>query len=355
MPLKTYPEDPDAWSETTSPLEGYWQTEFCSRCGVRLSTKRVEGDYSVESYLEEPRFSNVCKFSLYDGREFNATLQNSRLNFYLSIDSCFSDIGHAIVLFDKWGKAARWYFSCPNDAGFHEFSIPLGLGTGWSEDTGFDWRFLKSIRFVISGPGYGVQGSVWIDKIYFQYYELVRPELTIDSVPQGKAFTINGTSSLTPDTFGLDPNVEYTVSIDPINFDHWENDSKNPVRTISLAEGEKKTITAYYVEVPPPPPGKGTILCYAYLNAEQVSVDVTVDGMGPYATPFRIDVDPGNYTLVAAYRGKTQSQAVYVEEGEIKQVVFYFKKSLISWIPLAVVLTSCALLTFGLIYHVRKR
>ncbi|MBA7493691.1 hypothetical protein ES702_04253 [subsurface metagenome] len=92
------------------------------------------------------------------------------------------------------------------------------------------------------------------------YSKFVMSTLKIDSVPQGKTFTIEGVSGVTPSTYSLDPNTLYTVSVDPTNFKQWEDGSTNPTRIITLATGENKTITAYYDGAPPPPDGDWRIV-----------------------------------------------------------------------------------------------
>ncbi|MBA7489945.1 hypothetical protein ES702_00479 [subsurface metagenome] len=104
------------------------------------------------------------------------------------------------------------------------------------------------------------------------YSKLVRSTLTIDSTPQGKTFTIAGVSGVTPSTFGLDPTVPYAVSVDPTNFKEWEDESTDPTRTITLAIGEEKTITAYYEDAAPPPNGDGRIILILGATALAVAV-----------------------------------------------------------------------------------
>jgi len=89
---------------------------------------------------------------------------------------------------------------------------------------------------------------------------------------------------------------------------------------VTVTDSKEFTITA----TAPPPPGKGTLYCYAKADSEDVSASVEVVGVGTYDTPFSLDLDPGTYTLNGSYMGQEASKTVTVEEGEIKEVTFYF-------------------------------
>ena len=339
----TYPEDPDSWSESLTPLEGVWHVE--SGDELRLSTKSAVGSHSIENYVSTTGRARTW-FTLNTGKEFDGTKTSAEFHLKLALqDGSWEVVGDYsdgyIILYDIAGKKAQLRVKWgPVDNNFYDWSFPLGPGQGWSESEGFDWTAIKTIEVWVSSGKISTVGSVWIDQPYFSYYELVRPTLVIDSVPQGKHFTLDHVEGYTPSQpYGLDPDVDYSVYIDPVDFDHWEDGSTANPRTIRLVEGEEKTITAYYTTAPPPPPpGKGTLYCHAKADSEDVSASVEVVGVGTYTTPFSLDLDPGTYTLNASYMGQEASQTVTVEEGKIKEVTFYFTAPTVPWIPLAIAL-----------------
>jgi len=341
----TYPENPDAWCEQTlSPAEGTWQIVHPANAQLSLDAKAAIGNASVKLY--NPPGGNWVdfQFSLNDGKEFDGTKSSAMLNFFIALQSGSWDAVFDVYLYDAAGiLASRKNISVAVDGGFHHFALPLGTGQGWAESSGFDWRFLKKIMFrcLVAYPW--PEGSVWIDEFHFSYYELVRPTLAIDSVPQGKSYTLDGVSGVTPSPpYGLDPGVDYKVYIDPVDFDRWEDGSTANPRTIRLAEGENKVITAYYTTAPPPPPpGKGTLYCRAFANSDEVAASVEVAGVGTYTTPFSLDLDPAIYTLKASYKEQTpQQKSATVTEGKTTEVHFSFAKPAppaIDWMPLIVV------------------
>jgi len=324
----TYPENPDDWcEETLTPPEGTWQIIHPANAQLSLDAKAAVGNASVKLY--NPPGGNWVdfQFSLNDGKEFDGTKSAATLNFFISLQaSCWTTV-FDVYLYDAAGRlASRKNISKGTNGSFHRFALPLGIGQGWAESSGFDWRFLKKIMFrcLVAYPW--PEGNVWIDEFHFSYYELVRPTLAIDSVPQGKSYTLDGVSGATPSPpYGLDPGVDYSVYMDPVYFDHWEDGSTSNPRTIRLAEGENKVITAYYISAPPP--GKGTLYCRAFANSDEVAASVEVVGIGTYTTPFSLDLDPATYTLKGSYKSQTKQISATIYEGQITEVDFPFLKT----------------------------
>jgi hypothetical protein len=267
---------------------------------------------------------------------YDGTRNQSKLNAWIFIESGSFRNELEITLDDAYGKyVVKDLIGVPLGQ-FFQISLAIGPGTGWSGAADFDWSAIQVIGIRFSGPA---AGSVYIDELHFSYYEVIRPTLVIDSVPQGKSYALDGVSGATPSPpYGLDPDTDYSVYIDPVDFEHWEDGSTANPRTIRLAEAENKVITAYYTTgPPPPPPGKGTLYCRAFANSDVVVASVEVVGVGTYTTPFFIDLDPATYTLKASYQSQIQQQSATVVEGQIKQVNFKFAKPAppgIDWTPL---------------------
>jgi hypothetical protein len=253
---KTYPENPDAWCENSlTPPEGVWTFTRPERQKIELTSDSViVGSRSVRTSVEECADWWFCEpvFLLHDGKEFNALTESPRLRFYIKANQGSDGWGAGhdqhVELYDIAGKKA--YREIATKVGvFEYFDLPLGPGAGWTEDAGFNWRFVKAIAF----PRWGyLYKYLWIDSLHFAYYEVVAAKLTILSQPSGKNFKIDTVFLTTPQTLSVTPNVDYEVSMEPTNFDHWENGDTKPVRTFRLAEGQEYTATAYYKEGPPP-------------------------------------------------------------------------------------------------------
>lgn len=257
---KTYPENPDAWCETLTPIEGAWSVES----GIlRLSSFRAVGNYSIENDLTTPQYRGRIWFALFNGKEFDGLKTYAKLHFKLALENEEWEIvgdwsDGVVILYDFVGKTARRQFSQLVDSNFYDWTFNLGPGMGWDEEAGFNWRLIKAVELWLitttKAGGRRGEGSIWVDKLHFSYYEVVPAKLTILSVPSGKNFKIDTAFMTTPQTLSITPNMTYEVSMEPTNFDHWENGDRSPVRTFTLAEGQEYTATAYYKEVPPPPP-----------------------------------------------------------------------------------------------------
>jgi len=264
--IETYPEDPESWSECISCVEGQWLPwTGCDDPTLDMINK-VSGDYSIRNSPEDrPEYCYYSGliFELFSGKEFDASLnKNATINFWHLLEPEYMSGFCGIVLQDTEGnRVTRDFGTSP---GTWE-SKSWGVGPDvpdWEESpfntAPFDWSRIKRVMVWCGETGktdiWGVPkgGLFWIDRIYFTY-QLVMPVLRINSTPTGKHYTINDVSGYTPARYTLDPDVSYTVCMDPEGFLRWEDGTTDPCRTISLKEGEEKTITAYYVEAPLPP------------------------------------------------------------------------------------------------------
>lgn len=253
LAIKTYPADPDVWSETLNPHEGAWVSDSSL---LSLSDYRQVGNFSI--YAEREYVPIKAMFRLHDGREFDGTRQNATLEMRVASKGVLLPSPGYIIIYDASGRKAwkrpYWNF----DQLFHKYIWYLSSASDWIMDEGFDWRFIKSFELTIDG-------LVWIDEPYFSFYELELARLTILSQINGEIledvrFRINGIYYRTPQyNLGLMPAVDYTIGIDSTNFKQWENGDPSPIRTINLGEAEELTITAFYTEAPPPPPPPPTL------------------------------------------------------------------------------------------------
>ena len=244
---KTFPEDPESWSESLAPPEGRW---FTAMGNVYLdSINKVSGMYSIRAATEQYFYYVRAGFRLYTPIDCTKL---KTFHFFHAVDpeKCdgicwfsFLDVNDNMATIDFGTAPGIW------ETKHFDVSPTSPL---WSRVApGFDFTKVKTIH--ISANLRNHTGNEWVDRPYFTY-EVVRPILTITSKPTGKHYTINGVSGYTPARYMLEPNVSYRVCIDPQGFLQWEDGTTDPCRTISLGEGEEKTVTAYYVGVPPPFP-----------------------------------------------------------------------------------------------------
>jgi hypothetical protein len=77
----------------------------------------------------------------------------------------------------------------------------------------------------------------------------------------------------------------------------------------------------YVMEIP-----KGTLRCRAYADSKEVSAVVEISGLGTWATPFEIKLNPGTYSLKAGYKTQTKQTTVSISAGQTIEVKFQFKE-----------------------------
>lgn len=203
------------------------------------------------------RYFADLRFTLHNTQEFNGNLQQAQLHFYLKANAGSNFIsGHDLhlTLYDAAGRYAD--MEIPTNVGvWDHFDINLGQGTtGWREiQQGFDWKYIKEIAFRRWGF---LNDYLKVDQLYFSWYQFVPALLYINSEPSGYRFSYDSVISKTNTYIQVAPNTPTQIGMDPQNFIKWEDQSTTSVRTITLAEGETKTITAYY-STPAPNGGNG--------------------------------------------------------------------------------------------------
>jgi len=93
----------------------------------------------------------------------------------------------------------------------------------------------------------------------------------------------------------------------------------------------------YVTETP-----KGTLRCKAFADSKEVSAVVEIAGLGTWATPFEIKLNPGTYTLTAGYKTQTKQAVISISAGQTTDVKFQFKEEVIK--PKAIIGARCAVL-----------
>lgn len=107
------------------------------------------------------------------------------------------------------------------------------------------------------------------------YTPLIRYNVTINSSPSGKNVKIDGTSGNTPVSWSVSP-ATYTITLlDTNGFDHWEDSSTNPIRTITVSSDLR--LTATYIGG-----GDGGII----VDWGSIIVGVTILGVGGVALAY---------------------------------------------------------------------
>lgn len=169
MPVVTYPEDPDSWSESVTPAEGYWFSGTAGTVARDIFVK-VYGEASIRHDGGDPYGAIVFELN----EPFNVTdKQNPMITFLHKLGNATE--GTCAIYFyneDRVTRAGREYGTLPNGP-FELKEWNIGPGTGWSEDLGFDWSRIKQI-VIYTTPC----DSFWIDWIYFSWEEPT-PELPL--------------------------------------------------------------------------------------------------------------------------------------------------------------------------------
>lgn len=122
--------------------------------------------------------------------------------------------------------------------------------------------------------------------------------------------------------------VTATNSVSGWMFEKWFvdgafYDDHNPY---DISMNMDHSLTAIFVSNIPPPPGKGNLEVHAFEDGSEVGASVEIVGVGTRTTPFVEVLDPGDYTLNAAYQGQSQTETAAVVEGETVAVDFRFTK-----------------------------
>ena len=92
-----------------------------------------------------------------------------------------------------------------------------------------------------------------------------------------------------------------------------------------IYKGEPPTTVEYgywdVINMGPPP---GTLRVFAVADSSQVTAEFTVDGQGPYVTPYVLQLSPKTYRIRCTYAGQTLEKEVTVESGKTVDVWFNF-------------------------------
>jgi hypothetical protein len=256
------PDPINSWTDNLHPAEGDWYAAGPVGATVEIDWYSPIGpdpSISINTVGNPDRYFADLRFALHNGQEFNGNQQQAQLHFWLMSYSGSNFItGHDshITLYDAAGRYADMEITTRVGYWDH-FELNLGAGSsGWNVQEGFDWSYIKEIAFRRWGF-LNDHMDVW--QLYFSYYKLVPPLLNINSDPSGVQFAYDSVIRTTPWYINPAPGVATQIRMDPTNFVKWEDESTNPVRSITLAEGETKTIIAYY-SAKPPNGGDNTIL-----------------------------------------------------------------------------------------------
>ena len=247
MPIVTYPDDPEIWSESLSPPEGHWFSGVYGGSVHRDTVYKASGEASIRH--EGGTLFGELIFEL--NQPFDVTnKQNAKITFLHRVGATLPGSSY-VRLYNPDGVYAQRSFGTAPGGPFELKEWGVGSGTGWEVHplgSTFDWTKIKHISILCDGSD-----SFWVDLIYFSWL-VTLPTLKIISQPTGKHFSLDSAvSGYTPAQYQVNPDVTYTISIDPTGFKKWEDGSTNPTRNIVLTAGEVKTITAYYEGAPPPP------------------------------------------------------------------------------------------------------
>ena len=187
-------------------------------------------------------------------------------------------------------------YTTPWSSLLDEGSYTVEMPMTWTTATGDVYQF-DHWEDASTNPSRTV--SLTSDTSITAYYEYVPKTymLTVNCDPiTGVEFTIDGATQSTPWTGDLGEGSHtivmpssWTVDTDVYNFDHWEDMSTNPSRTISLTED--MTVTAYYVLMPP------TYWTLTVDSEPITGVEFTLDGVSQ-TTPYLESLIEGSHTIV---------------------------------------------------------
>jgi len=297
----SYPANPDAWSESLTPNEGYWiGGGSYGDISLDLVNKAV-GSSSIRCNSNTDG-SIVAIFELHDGYEYDATKKNAKFNFLHSLEPNKMNGTCTIALEDKSGNRVLQDFGTQPIGAWETKMFPLGPDKGWIPWIGtIDWTKIKKIVLYASCRIY--DGFSWVDEPHFSY-EMPDGILRVQSSPTGKSGTItlpDGTYDfITPSQITRAVETEATISMDTANFKQWDggNSSTNPILTTIFVLGIT-TLTAYYETAQLP-----LLNIYSYdqnMNAYPANqgVKLIYKGIEQYVdVPFASRVSKGDYSFV---------------------------------------------------------
>lgn len=302
LPAGTYPEDPESWSESLTPSEGFW---FSDVGQVVLDTViKYSGMASIQATgVFQTGFYVRTGFQLYDGKEFDATRTNSKFRFSHCLEMDKFTGQCLFILFDVDDRLARKSFgTSPLGHPYWEHKeFDIDPNAPWDQvDSGFDFSRIKGF-LIDAGPS--ADGKQWVDVPYFSYGEVVEGTLVIESTPTGKSGTFTDTGGsyqfITPSQVTRLVGTPCVISMDPLDFEHWEDGSTNPERAMVIQEGTTKITATYTTAVNPLLRISSLDQNLKNLYAEN-GVRLIYRGIEQYVdVPFAARVSKGEYTFIA--------------------------------------------------------
>ena len=272
-----YPVDDD-WCEfvtsengTLKHIDGYWWVWFYGAgyaLGVNTTDYKV-GALSIEVACKGSPYT-LNSFELVNHFDKALNLMNAvLLEFWLyptkvGPNDCGFVNEFTVKLISENGMVARRSYNPENMVeAWQHFSTKAGPDavTDWIIDKGFDWAKIKELRFYWEQA----QGSIWgaptqymrIDGLFF-YFALNVSIIRVESNPfSAVPFSLDGQEFTTPWVGEVEPPGIYTVTIantiDSWTFDHWDDGSITPGRTVDASEPGIYKLTAFYKSPTPTP------------------------------------------------------------------------------------------------------
>lgn len=267
-----------------------------------------------------------------------------------------------------------WIAVIHTEAGYPQTNPTNGFTqlAGQTMQPGGFWSVSFFERIVTSKGQAGVSTTLPLNGFYlgnvatfFTQMEIQHTVLTILSASGGSTSPPAGTS--------IHPNgATVTVTASPslgYRFTNWVLDGtpmfENP---INILMSRDHTLQPVFSSVTPPPTGAGTLHVNAIKDSVEVAAQIEIVGVGPFVSPFSVNLPVGNYTLNASYLGRFQVKTAQISEGEVTTKLFDFTEAqpppfyedFVNWVkehPLAVagVAGIGVIAAAGVLYFRRRR
>lgn len=350
--IVTYPENPESWGESLSPVEGGWSSGVYNGTVYRDIIVKASGEASIRHEGGDSWNNAFIVFELHE--PFDLTNKNNaKIHLLHRLGSGFSGECSIILYNEGYSTSASKKFGTFPNGPFELKEFNVGPRTGWEEWGDFNWSKIKAI--VIRCVGYN---GFWVDRPYFSW-EVPEGILRIESIPTGKTGSItlpDGTYDfITPSEITRAVGTVASVSMESADFKQWENGSTNPHRTLTFVAG-LATIIAYYETAQLP---LLRILSYDQdMNIVPATqgVKLIYKGIEQFVNvPFAGRVNRGEYTLVATETdeltldfwkkpdGTTTTEkyiTFYVDENTETEVHWILKKKIMLGLLLPVALVG---------------
>lgn len=248
----TWPTPHDGLTEEATELSpntvqspyGSWSVSG----GVTLDTlEKVVGLKSVKSTLpwhEQPPSYPWHEVVIYLANAVNLT-SFAQMHFWHKTNDMFIDPNAwQCTLIDVNGKGATIQFGTV----VNQWEEKIWDLSQFTAEAGFDWSQIIAIDFV-NAVGFAGETVAWWDDLFF-YAEVPEGILRVESAPTGKTGTMMYGGQTYPFTTpaqspSMPVGTEVKVSMDPTDFDKWQDGDTNPIRTEIIQIGVK-TIKAFY-------------------------------------------------------------------------------------------------------------